>query len=255
MSTKLENLTETIPNFHSWNHAEKIKFFAWFLHTFRGMNRVNSADIKHCYNELHLEESTNVNSYLNEWTKRKPKIALKDKQGYYLVGKVRAEFDSKYGQRPATIQVDALLRELPDKVPNLVERTFLDETIICYKCKAFRAAIVMVWNLAYDHLCNFVLNKHLAKFNAQYPIRFAKIHEKAKMKTVTSRDDFNELKESEVIEICSSAHIISSNVFKTLKEKLNKRNMYAHPSSLIVSPQTAEEMIIDLVNNVVLKLI
>lgn len=255
MALDLKDLAGNISEFDSWNHAEKIKFFAWFLHSYKGLLRINSSNIKNCYQELHLEEPTNISPFLSEFTKRKPKIALKDKQGYYLVGNVRSHYHSKFGQRPATIQIDALLKELPDKVPNLTERTFLNETLICYRCGAFRAAIVMVWNLAYDHLCHYVLRNHIADFNTQYPKSYAKKHADAKMKAVNGRDDFGELKENEVIQICRSANIISNDVYKILNEKLGKRNTYAHSSSVTAAPQTAEEIIIDLVNNVVLKLV
>lgn len=255
MISELQDLVSGISQFDSWNHAEKIKFFAWFLHSNKARARLNAVDIKNCYRELHLEEPSNISPFLGEMTKRKPKIALKDKQGYYLVGSVRTNYDSKFGQRPATIQVDNLLKELPDKISNLTERTFLDETIICYKYKAFRATVVMAWNLAYDHLCGYVLKNHLTSFNTQYPKTYAKKHADAKMKSVKNRDDFGELKESEVIQICRSANIITSDVYRILNEKLGKRNSYAHPSSVVVAPQTAEEVIIDLVNNVVLKLV
>ncbi|MDQ3710836.1 MAG: hypothetical protein M3388_01245 [Acidobacteriota bacterium] len=251
---QLEELINGIPGFAGWKDADKIRFFAWFLHSKKSQERFVSKDVKGCYVELGLNQPSSISSFLNAMEKRKPKEVLHNSKGYILEKRVRDDLEKRFGQRPAAIQVDALLTELPAKIPNLAERTFLDETIICYKCKAFRAAIVMAWNLAYDHLCHYVLNKHVAKFNTQYPLRFQSLHKKATMKAVASRDDFNELKESEVIEICRSASIISAGVHKILNEKLGKRNTYAHPSGILVSPQTTEEVIIDLVNNVVLKL-
>jgi hypothetical protein len=186
--------------------------------------------------------------------KRRPREVIRNSHGYTLEKRVKDALEEKYGQRPAAIHVDKLLTELPDKVPNLGERTFLDETIICYRCKAFRAAIVMAWNLAYDHLCHYILNRHLATFNVEWPKQFPKKHLNARIKAVATRDDFGELKESEVIQICRAANIISNDIQKILNEKLGKRNTYAHPSGVTVAPQTAEEVIIDLVNNVVVKL-
>lgn len=252
---QLEELVNGISGFSGWKDADKIRFFAWFVHSKKNRERFSSKDLKDCYAELGLSQPSSITPFLNAMEKRKPKEVLRNSQGYLLEKRVRDDLEKKYGQRPASIQVDALLAELPTKVPNLTERTFLNETIICYKCKAFRAAIVMAWNLAYDHLCHYVLNKHIAKFNAQYPIRFPKQHAKSKVKTIVSRDDFNELTESDVVDICRSANIISGSLHKILKEKLDKRNIYAHPSGTVVSPQTAEEVIIDLVNNVVLKLV
>ena len=252
---QLEELVNGISGFSGWKDADKIRFFAWFSHSKKNRERFSSKDIKDCYVELGLNQPSSIPPFLTAMEKRKPKEVLHNSQGYVLEKRVRDDLENRYGQRPASIQVDKLLADLPSKVPNLVERTFLDETIICYKSKAFRAAIVMAWNLAFDHLCHFVLKKHLTKFNNQYPIRFPKQHAKAKMKIVANRDDFSELSEADVVDICRSANIVSVSLHKILKEKLDKRNIYAHPSGIVVSPQTAEEVIIDLVNNVVLKLI
>jgi hypothetical protein len=181
---------------------------------------------------------------------RKPKEVLKDGRGYALETRIREPFETRYGQRASTIQVDRLLSELPTKVPNLAERDFLKEALICFRHKALRAAIVMTWNLAYDHLCEYVLTKKLAEFNTQLPKTFPK----ADISVITNKEDFSELKESQVMQVCRSANITSKDIHKVLKEKLDRRNTYAHPSTITLAPQTAEEYIIDLVNNVVLML-
>jgi hypothetical protein len=93
---------------------------------------------------------------------------------------------------------------------------------------AFRAAMVMAWNLAYSHLCDFVL----------------KI------------DDFaDELKESEVIAICASARIITGDMQNVLNVGLRRRNTAAHPSRSHITQLQAEAHIEDLVQNFVLKII
>ncbi len=168
--------------------------------------------------------------------------------------RVRDQLEEKYGRRDATIKADKLLTELPSKIPDETERAFLDEAIRCFRAGAFRSCIVMTWNLAYYDLCCYILRNHLARFNKQWPISFAKAHEKARISEVTRYDDFEELKESEVIQICKSANIISSGVNKVLKEKLDKRNMAAHPSTITFAPHTAEEFIIDIVTNAISKL-
>lgn len=250
---KLEELINGIPGFSAWKDADKIRFFAWFSHSKKGREYFSPTNIKDCYVELGLQQPSSIGSFIQAMVNRKPKEALRNKNGYALEKRLRDALEKRYGQRPAAIQVEKLLSELPAKVPNLAERAFLNETIICYRAQAFRAAIVMVWNLAYDHLCHYVLNKKLSEFNRQYPITFAKLHAKASMTVVTNIDDFAELKESQVIQVCKSANIISNDVYKILNEKIGTRNTYAHPSNVVLVPQTAEEMILNLVNNVVLK--
>ena len=49
------------------------------------------------------------------------------------------------------------------------ERLFLSEAIKCYNVKAFRAAIIMAWNLAYDRLLHWIIadQQRLVAFNSR----------------------------------------------------------------------------------------
>jgi hypothetical protein len=242
-----------IAGFSNWTHADKIRFFAWFIHSKRGRERYSPADIRTCYDELSLEKPRDVNPYLAQMLNRKPREVLRDKRGYALERRVRDQLETKYGQRLATVQADKLLLELPAKIPDLAERSFLDEGLRCFRCKAFRATIVMTWNLAYDHLCRYILNapSRLTDFNRQLP----KIFPKSRISSVNIRNDLTDLKESEVLQIYWSANIITNDLFKILKEKLDKRNTAAHPSTVEIAPHTAEEYVIDLITNAFLKLV
>jgi len=243
-------IVSTVSDFHSWNHVKKIKLFAWFLHS-QGKDHFSSTDIRVIYEKLHLDRPANITSMLDQLSEKNPKELLKDSRGYSLVGRLRDEMARKYSARPTAVYVSTLLRELPARVPDLTERTYLDEALACFNAGAFRASIVMCWNLAYDHLCEFVLSKHLADFNTQLPKSFPK----ADITAVSKKDDFQELKESQVLQVCKSANIISGSLHKILKEKLDRRNIAAHPSGVVVAQPTAEEFIKDLIENVVLKLV
>jgi hypothetical protein len=249
----LEELVNSISGFLNWTDADKIRLFAWFVYSKRGQDRFSAADIRGCYEKLSLQQPSDVNPYLAQMLNRRPREVLRDNRGYVLEKRLRDQLERKYGQRIATIQADKLLIELPNQLPELAERAFLDEAIRCFRCKAFRAAIIMAWNLAYDHLCWYVLNSssRLADFNSQIPRSFPK----ARVSAVSNRDDLGELKEFEVLQVCRSANIITNDLLKILKEKLDKRNTAAHPSTVDIAPHTAEEYIIDLIPNVVLKLI
>ena len=61
-------------------------------------------------------------------------------------------------------------------------------------------------------------------------------------------------KESQVLQVAKSSNLISPNLHKIMKEKLDRRNIAAHPSGVEISQLTAEEFIRDLVVNVVLAL-
>jgi hypothetical protein len=250
----LAELVQGIPSFGSWSHVERIKLFAWNLHTHAGLDCFTASDLKHCYEELHMEEPSSISPFLLSMEKKKPKEIIKKPGGYELEMRIREALGRKYGSRTITVQVTDLLAKLPSSVPDLAERTFLDEALVCFKHGAFRAAIVMAWNLAYHHLCDHVLKKELARFNAQWPLVFQGHHKKG-IKAVAKMEDFSdELKESEVVEICRSAGIISKDVHKILKAKLDRRNSAAHPSTVKIDQLQAEEFIDDIVKNVVLSL-
>lgn len=246
----LAAIVSTISDFHNWNHVKKIKLFAWFLHS-QGKEYISTTDIRLAYEKLHEEKPTNITQLLDQLADKNPKELLKDASGYSMVRRLRDEMNRKYAARPTAVYVSTLLRELPARIPNLAEQTYLDEALACFNAAAFRASIVMCWNLAYDHLCEFVLTKHLAEFNAQLPKSFPK----ADISAVAKKDDFQELKESQVLQVCKSANIISASLHKILKEKLDRRNIAAHPSGVLVSQPTAEEFIKDIIENVVLKLV
>lgn len=250
----LTELTQDIPNLAAWNHVEKIKLFAWYLHTQRMQEYFQASDIRECYDELHLDPPSSISPFLAAMEKKKPKEILKRAKGYKLELRTREPLDKKFGTRQITVQVTDLLANLPATVPDLSERTFLDEALVCFKHGAFRAAIVMAWNLTYHHLCDHVLRRELAKFNSQWPIVYQGHHKKS-AKTISKMEDFaDELKESEMLEICNSAGIISKDIHKILKAKLDRRNSAAHPSFITISQLQAEEFIDDIVKNVVLKL-
>jgi hypothetical protein len=111
----------------------------------------------------------------------------------------------------------------------------------------------MCWNLAYDHLIGYVLASHLPAFNARLPIRCPPLAKRG-ITAVATRDDFSEIKEAEVIDICRSSNIITADVYKILDTKLGRRNSAAHPNTIKFLQPQADDFISDLVNNVVLSL-
>src|SRR5205807_5671450 len=118
----------------------------------------------------------------------------------------------------------------------------------------YRACIVMTWNLAYAHLLDWILKDQtrLNSFNAAISKRYPKI---TQLK-ITKYDEFLDgLKESQVIEICNTASLVNSNVFKILKEKLDKRYIAAHPSREVAVQSQADDVLTNSLNSMVLALI
>ncbi|HEV2750556.1 MAG TPA: hypothetical protein VGV12_08550 [Gemmatimonadales bacterium] len=247
----LNEFITQVEGFARWSHPEKIKLFGWYLHVHEGREHFGAEQIRTCYDNLNFEPP-NLSRDFARLADRTPAEILKDGQGYRLEARVRQALDEKYGDMQSTIVVTKLLSDLPSKVPGIEERAFLEEVIRCHKARAFRATTVMAWNLAFDHVLHWLLvdATRLATFNARIPV----VYPKKRGFAISKFEDFEELKEREVIEVCNSASLISSGVFKIMKEKLDRRNTAGHPSKVEVLQYQAEDTIQDLVNNVVLKL-
>lgn len=249
---ELSDLVVLVNGFDKLPPREKIRLFGWYLHTYKAAESFDLEAIRSCYKQLHLVPDQ-ISTYVANMIKAKPPDLIKERGVLRLSRTVRASLDASYGLHQTTVAVSKLLAELPNAVPNLTERAFLAEAIKCYRVGAYRACIVMAWNLTFDHLLRWILadTARLTAFNLAIPKRFPK---KLNLNIVI-QDDFEELKESEVIDVCNSANIMSGNIIKILKEKLTKRNMSAHPSGVVVVQSQADDVVTDLVNNVVLALV
>jgi hypothetical protein len=246
----LPELVERVAGFDSLSPRDKICLFAWYLHTHGSVETFSYAEIRNCFREVSAREPS-VAVYMPRMADKKPPDLVRSKGKYFLERRIRIDLDKRYGRHPTTVAVSNLLKDLPGKVPSTTERTFLEEAVKCYEVKAFRSAIVMTWNLAFDHLLHWILSdgQRSADFNEAIVKRFPK-----KILVVSKLDHFEELKESEIIEVCNTAALFSSNITKILKQKLDRRNISAHPSNVIVTQSQADDAITDLVNNVVLAL-
>lgn len=252
MGYKLEELAAVAKVSQSWSHGDLVKLFAWHLHTDRNQEHFTAAQVGSCYEKLHLDKPTAFGPYVAQLEKRRD--ILRSAAGLRLSKAVRDDLAARYSFHPITVITRAALMNLPATVPSVEEREFLSEALICYGSGANRAAVVMTWNLTYDHLLHFVLAHHLADFNTNWPKRFPKEHRECKVSAMAKLDDFTELKESIVIEICRSSGIITADVFKVLKQSLDTRNSAAHPSSFKVKQVDVEAYISTTVHNVVLAL-
>jgi hypothetical protein len=113
----------------------------------------------------------------------------------------------------------------------------------------------MAWNLTYDHLLRWIIadSVRTAAFQANVAGRIGL--KKAAGITITTRESFEDLKESETLDICGSAGLFTStNTKKILDMQLTKRNMAAHPTLQEIGAAQADDAITSLVQNVVLVL-
>lgn len=247
---ELHELVNQVDGFDRLVLRDKIKIFAWFLHTHKGREIFGNADIRACFIKLHLADP-NVAKYMSRMVEYRE--IVKSNGGLKLERSARMDLDRKYGTHDSVIAVNKILTDLRERVHNIDERSFFWEALKCYRTGAYRACIVMTWNLAYAHLLDWILkdSHRLTIFNESISKRYPK---KSAI-LISNYDEFvDELKEREVIEICNSGNLFSSNISKILREKLDRRNIAAHPSTIVVIQSQADDVVTDLVNNVVLAL-
>jgi hypothetical protein len=243
---KLAEHVTRVAEFNDLGDADKIRFFAWFIHDERGDATFTTSDIGTCFDSLHVKRPPNISASLAKMLDRGE--LLGNPRAYRLEKAARDRLSEKYGRRAASVHVDRLLVDLPARISNSHERAYLDEALICFRHGAFRSAIVMTWNLAFSHVCEVILTGDLAGFNRALNARYPKATPVAK------RDDFADTKEHDVVEFCRVANILSKNMVDILREKLTKRNAAAHPSGVVVTQLAAESFISELVENVVLRI-
>ena len=250
---ELSCLRQAIPKFDTLNHTDRLLCLAWYLTLHGGKLVFTPKDISKCFDVLTTTPPASVADSLRPLANKKNPDLLKKKNGYVLETRAFDRLNGLYGQRYSTVLVDRLLSELPGKLNSKVEKIYLEEAIACYRHQTYRAAVVMAWNLAYDHFCQYIFCEKVNEFNAQLPISFRN-DKKLSVLVVTSREDFAEIKESQLIHVAKAAGIIDKNIARVLEEKLARRNLAAHPSSVSIEQLTAEEFIRDIVENVILKI-
>jgi hypothetical protein len=246
---RLAELKEAIPGLADKSHSDRIKIFGWWMHVHRSKPSFTGADITQCYTQLHFSGPRSFGAYIKQLVDKKE--LLKAGSGYKLENKIREKLDAAYGKPEITIKVTNLLTSLADTIPDMTERDYYKEALICYKYGSLRAAVVMTWNIAFSHLCDHVLAKRLADFNARWPLTYPG----KKPRTITVFDDFNDqLRESEVLTICRDAGIISKNIYNIMHTCLGKRNAAAHPNAVVIDSAQTDAFISELIKNVVQKI-
>jgi hypothetical protein len=173
---QLHELVEQVAGFDKLPSRDKIRLFAWYLHTHKSMEHFGSDHMRACFKELHLVPG-DVGKYVLRMASMNTPDLVRERPGFKLTRTVRTQLDAKYGTHPSMQAVSKLLADLPDRVPDMAEKVFLSEAIDCYRVRAYRACIVMTWNLAFNHLLNWILRDpaRLQAFNDTIPKRYRSV--------------------------------------------------------------------------------
>jgi hypothetical protein len=253
MKDKLANFINQFEDFYSLSKTEQIDVFAYLLEEIEEMESFSPANIKNCFEVSKIKPYSNIPSYLTKNIKaphgKKPKY-LKSRKGYSLNSAFKVQLVKIIPENKLKAKASKTLRDLLATISNSEQNIFLDEAIKCFEISAYRASIVMVWNLTIDHLYEYILSKKTTEFNT---VLTANTDRRVKISSVSVKDDFGEIPEGKFVEFCRQSRIISNDVRKILEEKLGIRNTYAHPSNMILTESKTIEFIEDLINNIVLK--
>lgn len=250
---ELESFTSSVKGFFKLRSREQIDYFVYFFTINQGIDTIQATSIRDCFLILNLLPYSRISAYLLDNSKSKdrfPPKFLRLKNGYQLHRAHRLLLETNVLNKPIKAKVKKELHDLLKIVKNSDENEFFNEAINCFEISAYRASIIMVWNLTVDHLYEYIIANKLVDFN----IALSKNTDKRiKIAAIRIKDDFSEIPENKFIEFCRSAGIVSNDVRKILDEKLGIRNTYAHPSNLKVHESKAVEFIEDLIVNIVQK--
>jgi hypothetical protein len=245
---RLEDFVERFDDFTAWDGKKQVDYFAYFLVVELGADSFTAKQVQDCFDILSLKQYTRVAVYLSENAGSKNGKYIKSKTGYRLERSVHDEIKQVVNNEPKKVQVSQQLNDLVPKIKDSQEKAFLLEALNCYRVEAYRAAIILVWILAVDHLQKYIFGQKLNDFNSA----LAKNPDK-KVQKIVNYDDFSDLSEVKFIELMRSAGIISNDVRKILDEKLGTRNSAAHPSGIVFTGHKTTEFALDIVNNILLK--
>ncbi len=250
MNASIDRFYRSIEGAATLSQSALVELFVYFLTVELGQDEAAPKQVAECFAACDLVPPSNVSARLSEGLKGRPGKYIKTKSGYKLQRHMREALSKMLGAETLAAQTSATLRSLEHKLPTGADKEFLKEAIDCFEVGANRAAIVMTWNLAMDHLFSYIFTHKLEKFNTS----LAK-DKGVKIDAIHQRDDFTEIKETKFIELCRASGIISNDVRKVLDQKLGTRNSCAHPSGVMISKTKAIEFVEDLVDNVVLKFV
>lgn len=144
---ELAALKQAVSGLGDKSHHDKIKIFGWWMHVYKAHPNFTAAQVGKCYDTLHFPPPASFGAYFKTLTEKKE--LLKAGTSYKLSHKVREQLDAVYGKSEITMKINALLTDLAAKLPDMAERAYYQEALLCYNGGSRRAAVVMTWNIAY----------------------------------------------------------------------------------------------------------
>lgn len=154
-------------------------------------------------------------------------LAIRTPEGWEITASGKshlAEFGVEIKSSNQT-KIASDLRSHADRIQNEHVKVFLEEAIVCYERKLFRAAVVMSWGGAVAVLQQEVVKNHLNHFNSE-------AHRvNHRWKFAVSSDDLGLMKERTFLDTLQNISMLGKNVKSDLIQCLDRRNSCGHPNS------------------------
>ncbi len=139
-------------------------------------------------------------------------------------------------------------------LPNLLDKqtaAFVEESIVCFETRQYRAAVVLSWVGAVSLLYSHIVNTQLAVFNSAAAKQFA--HSKYPWQIAKTMDDLSRMKEADFLAMLEKISVIGKNVKQQLETALKLRNACGHPNSYRLGEHKVSAHIEDLILNIFAK--
>ena len=247
-AAKLESYVETISNFEKLKLETQILVFGYYIQQKEKVPNFEHKMIKQCFELSDFPSPQNIASRL---VKLEGKHWLVKNNGGYRVERTTLKsLETNVLGKPQLKIISSKLEKLPQLLQT-PEKEYVNEILGCLRIEAYHAAIVLMWSISISHLRNFIIDKKTQEFNT-----VLSNHPKNALKkiSISKYDDFENIGDSDFLDILYSLNITSKNQKKLLKEKLDIRNTYAHPNTMTLTVNKTNSFIEDLVNDVIIKI-
>ena len=233
-------------DFQEFPQKEQVKLMAYYFLKSSNKTTFKINDIKKCFEEENLHLPSNISREIHLLNKSKDLIKKSDRY-WALHRTTEKKLDGISLGSESFNKVKTELSSLMKNLKNNDQKEFLREAITCLQTNSIRASIVMTWLLTIDILYEYIVKNKLEDFNSA----LKKDSSSKSKKIITKKEDFNEIKDVDFIRIMRSVRIIDKNQKKILDQKLEFRNIAAHPNSIKITRLTVYEYIQNLMDNII----
>jgi len=247
MKVAISDLIDKKPDFSTLTYLDKVKYLAYFRVKTTEDPYFSTKNLEDIFALVCIKAPANMADIFAKLEKKN--VFLKQNMGYIFSREAQIALDKEFPDNQHKVKAADSLRDLCSRVTQSDLRNYIEEAILCYECEAYRASIVMMWISTMDHMHDYIITNKLIDFNKALKLKNIK-----KLNEVKVKDDFSEIIESEFIELCRSAKIITQDQRKILDEKLGIRNSSAHPNGIKIHESKATNFIEDLIDNIILKI-